>query len=403
MSTLRWLATSERERQQAMEIARALQQKESRDELGIGSVRDAIADQLFPGTSTLHTRARYHLFIPWAYQLAVRRGGKKSLAGRVRDAEAALISGFDRGGDSHGLLGRDRGAALQRMPSTLYWQGLYVWGIRRVPGPQPVVERFIERQPAATVQDDDGDPLDGANLAIWHPGLPRPPRDHPDGATFDLPYREAEFLAERLRVEPATRSSMLATLSAVSVDHQGIDQAWNHTFQQFLSAPQREAVEQGRRFSLLMHGAAWIYNVILAEMNEWPDVVDDHRGSFDAWVARLSAQGAALPDWDLDELWTVARRSGATIPLLTQQFVARWLAAVQRYSPASLVDREEVRSLIVERERRTKGRNARTANERALKQWGGASGTRALDFRWSVARSLLADIRKGLERNDAAH
>ena len=83
MSGLYWLASSERERQQAMELVTALRQKESRDELGIGTARDALADLLFPGTSTLHTRARYHLFIPWAYQTAVDRGGSRPLAARV--------------------------------------------------------------------------------------------------------------------------------------------------------------------------------------------------------------------------------------------------------------------------------------------------------------------------------
>ena len=40
------------------------QEKESRDELGLGSVRDSFADQLFPGTSTIQTRLRYTLFVP---------------------------------------------------------------------------------------------------------------------------------------------------------------------------------------------------------------------------------------------------------------------------------------------------------------------------------------------------
>src|SRR3954451_18130092 len=97
---LYWLATSERERQNAMELARALQQKESRDELGIGSVRDALADLLFPGTSSLHTRARYHLFIPWAYRQAVAQGGRGSLASRVRTEEAQLITALKDSGDT---------------------------------------------------------------------------------------------------------------------------------------------------------------------------------------------------------------------------------------------------------------------------------------------------------------
>src|SRR4051794_22716051 len=107
MTGLHWLATSERERQQAFALARALQQKESRDELGIGTVRDALSDLLFPGTSTLHTRARYHLFIPWAYQSAVAHGGHSSLGARVKANEAQLIAALRDAGDLQGLIGRD--------------------------------------------------------------------------------------------------------------------------------------------------------------------------------------------------------------------------------------------------------------------------------------------------------
>jgi hypothetical protein len=39
-------------------------EKETREELGIGTVRDAFADRFFPGTSIIQTRACYFLFIP---------------------------------------------------------------------------------------------------------------------------------------------------------------------------------------------------------------------------------------------------------------------------------------------------------------------------------------------------
>jgi Family of unknown function (DUF6361) len=35
-------------------------------------VRDTFSDLLFPGTSTLHSRGRYVLFIPWIYQAIER-------------------------------------------------------------------------------------------------------------------------------------------------------------------------------------------------------------------------------------------------------------------------------------------------------------------------------------------
>ena len=54
-----WLDASREDQRRMREIVNLFTQSESRDELGVGQVRDAFSDSLFPGTSTLHTRARY--------------------------------------------------------------------------------------------------------------------------------------------------------------------------------------------------------------------------------------------------------------------------------------------------------------------------------------------------------
>jgi len=58
MVSLTWLDYSEQERRQAMEVIDLFREEETRDELGLGTIRDAFADLLFPGTSTIQTRAR---------------------------------------------------------------------------------------------------------------------------------------------------------------------------------------------------------------------------------------------------------------------------------------------------------------------------------------------------------
>ena len=68
MSAFFWLDYSERERRKMLDVVDLFREHDTRDELGIGSVRDAFADMLFPGTSTIMTRARYFLLVPWAYQ-----------------------------------------------------------------------------------------------------------------------------------------------------------------------------------------------------------------------------------------------------------------------------------------------------------------------------------------------
>lgn len=73
-SVLAWLDFSERDQRRARELIQLFLQPESRDELGIGTVRDALSDLLFPGISVIQTRARYFLFTPWLFKEGARRG-----------------------------------------------------------------------------------------------------------------------------------------------------------------------------------------------------------------------------------------------------------------------------------------------------------------------------------------
>lgn len=72
-STFAWLDYSARERRAMLEVVDPFRVKGTVDGLGLGVIRDAFADRLFPGTST-QTRARYWLFVPWLYlQLETER------------------------------------------------------------------------------------------------------------------------------------------------------------------------------------------------------------------------------------------------------------------------------------------------------------------------------------------
>ena len=89
MSTLTWLDSSEHERRSVLELVSALDEPGTLDELGIGTIRDTIADVLFPGTSTIQTRARYFLFIPWILQI-VEDGSPRGAEDRARRLQMQL-------------------------------------------------------------------------------------------------------------------------------------------------------------------------------------------------------------------------------------------------------------------------------------------------------------------------
>jgi hypothetical protein len=105
-----------------------------RDEIGVLSIHQAISDRLFPGTSVLHTRLRYALFVPWLMQRAARQSHRSS-ALMLRDLEVLLTGQLLNGAglgepQSKGIIGgrvyRDPAA---QPPSFSYWTALSRWGI----------------------------------------------------------------------------------------------------------------------------------------------------------------------------------------------------------------------------------------------------------------------------------
>ena len=69
LSAVGWVLISRREVAQA-EQALLGEFKGVRDEVGLLAIHQAVSDRLFPGTSVLHTRLRYGLFVPWLMRQA---------------------------------------------------------------------------------------------------------------------------------------------------------------------------------------------------------------------------------------------------------------------------------------------------------------------------------------------
>ena len=141
MSSLAWIDFDEAERQRAQRIMALFQERETRDELGLGAIRDSIADHLFPGTSTIQTRLRYMLFVPWLFRRLEGENvpTKPAPHRRPRRWKSGSADALEAGGETTGVIGREAGARLQRLPSSVYWAGLGAWGIRLFPG--------LDRQP----------------------------------------------------------------------------------------------------------------------------------------------------------------------------------------------------------------------------------------------------------------
>jgi len=183
--------------------------------LGIGGIRDSIADQLFPGTSTIQTRLRYMLFVPWIYRaLEERRVSPARFADEAKRAEISLIDPLLANDDDSGVFGRLAGGGLKRLPSSIYWAGLGRWGIRLLDISRDDYHQSINslysrknkrhQSHDGEWHDDESRPL----LGILN--FPRLPEGFPANIDFNLDHQEAGFLRDRIMA--SCQNSLLAWL-----------------------------------------------------------------------------------------------------------------------------------------------------------------------------------------------
>jgi hypothetical protein len=398
--TLSWLDSSSASRRQAMEVIKLFEEKGTVDEIGIGSVRDALSDVLFPGTSVLHTRARYFLFIPWVYQyLENRRIDSASMAKEDRKAELGLIQLLLDSDDSDATIGRVAGMRLKNLPSRLYWSALSAWGIRLYPGSQDQYHRSLDRlykRIDSGSRDDDGQPLDGAGVRNWHAGIPAAPQGFPKcPISLRLTRKEAEYLRERLLTH--CRGSLLAYLADACKPVDWVPFVWEHPDRASFPERNQNQLTHARNFSEVIHGAALLYNLLLAEKSKNEKLTSEYQSDFQEWGDGLKARAYELTTWQRDEFWQVVHSANPKIPLPTRMFVDTWLDLTESTEPLTLRELPRARRLIEDRERAIKGGLARLFSAEALLRWSGAAGVGQQNYRWNPqVQRLVTDIQLGL-------
>ncbi len=383
MSSLTWLDFSDAERRRALEVLDLLSADETRDELGLGTIRDAFADAMFPGISTIQRRARYFLFVPWAFREVERRHRSRSGAlDQTRRHELRLIDALLKSDDQDGVIGARARRSLQQVPSMIYWQGLGRWHIRRRRGTREQWSRAV-LSAEELARDDDGQLVD--RDPWWDDGIPAPPDDWPDSATLELRPLEATYLRER--IGQTCEHTVLATLVERDGDWTPVSFPWELDLTD-VPADQRVLISFAQRFSETMHGAALLYNHMLAVAREDEEREGNYRAALDAW----SAADAVAPrdETPMGGLWEQLAQLNSRHRRATREFVEEWFRLSDE--PDRIAENRQAQTLIREREREVKHRQARLSYDAALETWRGAAGAAQLSFRWPSAQRQLLDI-----------
>jgi hypothetical protein len=396
-----WVDFSERDRQRILNTVNLFRMQDTRDELGIGSIRDAFADHFFPGTSTIQTRAKYMLFIPWVYlDLERKKVSSSEIAQRARNLEVRIIKSLLDNGETEGVIGKEVGKDLVRLPSSIYWAGLGHWGIRIFPGSQEEYHRRLDQfylqgslRKDRAFEEGESRP----SMENWHPGLPENSGNYIEKAHLTLSRKEAEYLYERILMRHT--DSLLAKILQHSQDSLKVDFLWEHSGLPSYTPRLQEEILQARNFSQAIHGAALIYNYLLAKARSSEDWSKKYEGKFLEWTGNLTSRWEDLSYWfaHIQDFWNSYPLLPARLTPPTKTFVNEWLHQIFDYSnPETLYKRPEVINLIIDRETYLKKGRARLKNPEALKNWGGDSGSQPLNFRWGNASVIINDILEGL-------
>lgn len=395
-SSFGWLDNDDEQRQHMLKVVDLFKEQGTIDELGVGSIRDTLANALFPGTSTLHTRLRYALFVPWLLRRAAQGGTAAQMERAFEVSEYQLIESLLKAGENNGVIGIAARSNLKRLPSEVYWSAINHWGIIDAGSAQAYFRRHLDiralvRRESAT---DGDEPAHHLVAHAMNPGFPPEPHGLLRQVSFDLSGPEESYLSERITA--STKGTLLAWLVthppaniAVEDGPDAARYAWE--IANLDDAPQEIAslVEHARRFSLLMRGASLVYNAALARHGNRDEVRDEHELSLEQWHATESPQQMAA-SWGRADWWAHIENRNPRLNPRTRNFVDAWVDEVA--SGGARDGTGNAARLVEHRERQIKGARARFVNQGALDRWSGNSGLSQLDFRWRVARSHLRDL-----------
>jgi Family of unknown function (DUF6361) len=371
-----------------------------RDEIGFLSLHQAFSDRFFPGTSVLHTRMRYALFVPWLMEAA--QGNPQQL----RKLELVLTWQLNLGSDKgNGVIG---GSIPNRLPvqpaSMIYWTALARWHILH-PRPDGVVSSRGEvlskiaagvKVNAGRVRSEDGELPDDELHDVFASVPSRPPHFLRLGEAmdFNLTAPERKFLRKHLigvcrGAETQTQQSLLARIADARLSVRSVAAPWAGLVREVADREDKAALTIAKRAAALagIGRAAYAALVEDAKAKDGGQRTTRHRDDVEKLVSQMGADAIKL---DLSALNGMAPGLPAyLLDVLTE--TQKWLVS-GRQRVDSLQD------VYRTAEVRRKGARARLAdnlggqNRRA--EWSADDHPLAepLYFRWGNVRRLLNDL-----------
>lgn len=384
-----WIDFSKDERNKVLNVIHLLDEPGAVDELGIGAIRDAFADYFFPGTSTVQTRAKYFLIVPYVLFEAGngKNGSDINTILRRIDSEERNCRDILIKTSNDGVIGSLVPKSwVLRTPSNIYWNGIKRIGIFKEDLSvkeyihQSIIQRNLKQTKAYGNRDkdaeenekDDVDAGDITSIQFWSLGDTYH-SDWRDNLSIELLPGEAAFL--RTQIITTQRNSLFAFIlkNNIELDKYSSFGALAEDIKEFVDEELRYMMGLANDFNNLVSIITTRYNLIVSGGNN----------------------EYAQENWELYSK-DLKRRSEVDLKAIFHKLDIRNLKLktflIRVQDAIRDDDIEAVDNLIVKREIALKGpKRAKTnrVGEFKSQNW---IGIDRLDYRYTPAKRIIRDI-----------
>jgi hypothetical protein len=409
-SSLGWIDFSDTDKQKVMKVIEMLQPDSTVDELGVGVVRNALSDAMFPGITTIMTRAKYFFIVPRILQSYISKPLKnitireflrleeneimQTLAEQNNFDEEKRIIGVSVAKQNQNLPKRNW-KELIRKPSTIYWNGIRTYSIYQgdyslsnlldiIDGKSHHDFKFgYQAADGETSDDRDAEANEKINFS-----LPDYSKNWKKEVKIELTPLEANFFKHKVidKDPQILLSKVLKTrdFSNEFIRAKSFQDMCEMPFVKVMDSDTQNIIFTARDFWKIMYGAHIRYNIILHSRHGSESFQEECEDKWADWMEDMKEF-----KWDLfnrDLMWGITKQH-SKVKRFTENFINNWMDKIQNRNFNTV----DIDNLVELQEKNNKSSRSKL-NPQSDEKYNKWIGIQQMNFRFGNARTIVNDI-----------
>lgn len=399
-----WVDYSGQERAAIKGLLDLLKESSTLDELGVGIVRDSISNLLYPGTSVLHTRAKYYILIPELFKKAMNDNNTtgKAVRDKIEDDQDEIAKALRRAIDEEtgkkaaGIIGGRSDKPVKLKPARIYWNGLRTMGILCNPALSyddacNAVAVYNKRKQNIEVKkesdDEAGDAQDAlsSDFNLFTAPCGETIEHFLQNPTLHLTKDEAIYLKEQMLHAGAIKNTLMEYCLKTGTVFDGRLEEVEELSD--MSAELKRRLMLAQEFADYIYGAYIVYYLVFWE-NGGDDATEEAKEELEEKYRIWKKSSIGLPH--RDEILRLVKEHEQYKETL-KRFLVDFEKAVNENKTDECSDAEK--SIVKARERYCKREKAKLGKKETPFP---ANDIASMDYRHGRAQIIISDILKGL-------